>query len=66
MPPKTRASAISETALEKLENEGVPGRDSDVTVKEVFDSIRSEERFRGLLRRVGLAGEGSAVETGSD
>src|SRR5271165_6720965 len=36
MPPKTRASAISATALEKLENERVPGRDSEVTVKEVL------------------------------
>src|SRR5580692_9942987 len=37
MPPKTRASAISATALEKLENERVSlGRDSEVTVKAVF------------------------------
>ena len=36
MPLKTRASAISETALEKLENERVPGRDSEVTVKELL------------------------------
>ena len=36
MPPKTRASAISETALEKLENERVPERDSEVTAKEVL------------------------------
>ena len=31
-----KASAISATALEKLENERVPGRDSEVTVKEVL------------------------------
>ena len=36
MPPKTRASAISETALEKLENDRVPGRDSELTVKDVL------------------------------
>src|SRR5262245_44177674 len=35
MPPKTRASAISFTALVKLENARVPGRTSDVTVKPV-------------------------------
>lgn len=35
-PPKMRASAICETALEKPENERVPGRDSEVTVKEVL------------------------------
>src|SRR5580658_10875232 len=40
MPPKTRASAISETALEKLENERVPGRDSEVTVKAVLSPKR--------------------------
>src|SRR6516162_9583473 len=36
MPPNTRASAISATALEKLEKERVPGRDSEVTVKEML------------------------------
>src|ERR1700759_128297 len=35
MPPKTRASAISETTAEKLENERVPGRTSEVTVNGV-------------------------------
>src|SRR5215469_11986233 len=44
MPPKTRASAISETALEKLENERVPGSDSEVTVKEVL-SPKMEARI---------------------
>ena len=36
MPPKTRASAISEVAAVKLENDRVPGRTSDVTVNAVF------------------------------
>src|SRR6266850_7976707 len=35
MPPKTRASAISATAAEKLGNARVPGRISDVTVNGV-------------------------------
>ena len=33
MPPNTRASAISATAAEKLANDRVPGRSSDVKVK---------------------------------
>src|SRR4029077_8234255 len=36
MPPKTRASAISATASEKLENVRVPGRTSEVTLNAVF------------------------------
>jgi len=44
IPPKTRASAISETALEKFENARVPGRDSELTVKEVF-SPKMEARM---------------------
>src|ERR1700676_626880 len=36
MPPKTRALAISATASEKLENERVPGRTSEVTLNAVF------------------------------
>jgi len=36
MPPKTRASAISATASEKLENVRVPGRTSEVTLNDVF------------------------------
>src|SRR6266404_9484444 len=36
MPPKTRASAISAVASEKLEYVRVPGRISDVTLKGVF------------------------------
>ena len=36
MPPKTRASAISDVAAVKLENDRVPGRTSDVTVNAVF------------------------------
>src|SRR5882724_11259552 len=35
MPPKTRASAISATAAEKLGNARVPDRTSDVTVNGV-------------------------------
>jgi hypothetical protein len=36
MPPKTRASAISEVAAEKLANDRVPVRTSEVTVNAVF------------------------------
>src|SRR6266478_8428749 len=36
MPPKTRASAISAVASEKLEYVRVPGRISDVRLKSVF------------------------------
>ena len=36
MPPKTRALAISATASEKLTNERVPGRTSEVTLNAVF------------------------------
>src|SRR3974390_583274 len=36
MPPKTRALAISATASLKLLKERVPGRTSEVTVKEEF------------------------------
>ena len=42
MPPKTRASAISATALEKLENERVPGRTSEVTVNAVLSPNAAE------------------------
>jgi len=35
MPPKTRASAISATAAEKLGNARVPGLTSEVTVNDV-------------------------------
>src|ERR1700675_2562618 len=35
MPPKTRASAISATAAEKLGNDRVPGRTSEMTVNGV-------------------------------
>src|SRR5215468_6340759 len=44
MPPKTRASAISETALEKLEKVRVPGRTSESTVKDVL-SPKTEARM---------------------
>jgi hypothetical protein len=36
MPPKTRASAISAIASEKLEYVRVPGRTSEVTLNAVF------------------------------
>ena len=36
MPPKTRASTISAIASEKLANERVPGRISEVRLKAVF------------------------------
>src|SRR5262249_2650479 len=44
MPPKTRASAISSTALVKLENVRVPGRVSESTVNVVF-SPNTEARM---------------------
>jgi tetratricopeptide (TPR) repeat protein len=52
MPPNTRASAISETALEKLENDRAPGRDSDVTVKDVF-SPKMEPRMNAAEPLIG-------------
>ena len=36
MPPKTRASAISAAAAEKLANDRVPGRTSESTLKAVY------------------------------
>ena len=54
MPPMTRTSAISATALEKLENERVPGRDSEMTVKEVLSpKMEEDERRRAADRGVG-------------
>src|SRR6266700_1525211 len=44
MPPKTRASTISAIASEKLANERVPGRISEVRLKAVF-SPNSAERM---------------------
>src|SRR5580704_4028578 len=44
MPPNTRALAISATVSEKLENDRVPGRTSEVTVNAVF-SPKAAERM---------------------
>ena len=63
MPPKTRASAISETALEKLENERVPGRDSEVTVKEVL-SPKVEARMNAAEPLIEAWAEGYSGKAG--
>src|SRR5580704_6762200 len=63
MPPNTRASAISETALEKLENERVPGRDSEVTVKEVF-SPKMEARMNAAEPLIAAWAEGYSGKAG--
>ena len=45
MPAKTRASAISAVAAEKLGNDRVPGRTSDVTVNGVL-SLKAAARTK--------------------
>src|ERR1700680_4796912 len=63
IPPKTRASAISETAPEKLENERVPGRDSEVTVKEVL-SPNLEARMNAAEPLIAAWAEGYSGKAG--
>src|ERR1700724_697220 len=63
IPPKTRASAISETAPEKLENERVPGRDSEVTVKEVL-SPNLEARMNAAEPLIAACAEGYSGKAG--
>ena len=63
MPPKTRASAISSTALEKLGNERVPGRDSEVTVNELF-SPKMEARMNAAEPLIEAWAEGYSGKAG--
>src|ERR1700730_6113919 len=63
MPPKTRASAISETALEKLENDRVPARDSEVTVKDVL-SRKMEARTNAAEPLIEAWAEGYSGKAG--
>ena len=63
MPPKTRASAISETALEKLVKARVPGRDSEVTVNEVL-SPKVEARMTAAEPLIAAWAEGYSGKAG--
>ena len=63
MPPKTRASAISETALEKLVKARVPGRDSEVTVNEVL-SPKVEARMTAAEPLIEAWAEGYSGKAG--
>ena len=63
MPPMTRTSAISATALEKLENERVPGRDSEMTVKEVL-SPKMEARMNAAEPLIEAWAEGYSGKAG--
>jgi hypothetical protein len=63
MPPMIRTSAISATALEKLENERVPGRDSEMTVKEVL-SPKMEARMNAAEPLIEAWAEGYSGKAG--